>query len=87
MGLKDNNGQMEVEGTLFRVPRHPFEQESEVFRDMFRLPIPKDSVPDGCNDSRPLRLDGILKKDFRPLLRVMFPTYAFIIATYGLTPH
>jgi hypothetical protein len=64
---------MQVENTLFRVPRHHFEQESEVFRDMFQLPIAEDTTPDGCSDEQPLRLDGILKQDFRQLLRVMFP--------------
>jgi hypothetical protein len=63
---------MQVENTLFRVPRHHFEQESEVFRDMFQLPIAEDATPDGCSDEQPLRLDGILKQDFRQLLRVMF---------------
>jgi hypothetical protein len=62
-----------VEDTLFRVPRRYFEQESEVFHDMFRLPVAEDAIPDGCSDEQPLRLDGILKEDFRQLLRVMFP--------------
>lgn len=64
---------MQVENTLFRVPRYYFEQESDVFRDMFQFPVAEGAVPDGCSDEQPLRLDGIKKEDFRQLLRVMFP--------------
>jgi len=66
---------MQVEDTLYRVPRHPFEQESEVFRDMFGLPIVKGAIPDGLSDEQPLHLEGIMKEDFRQLLRIMFPRY------------
>ena len=62
-----------MEGCLFNVPRGPFEQHSEVFRDMFELPVPENIVPDGSSDEHPLRLDGVMKNDFRQLLRVMFP--------------
>jgi hypothetical protein len=69
----DGQVEMQVEDTLFRVPRCYFEQESEVFRDMFQLPVAKGTTPDGCSDEQPLRLDGIVKEDFRQLLRVTFP--------------
>ena len=64
---------LQVENTLFRVPRHRFEQESDVFRDMFQLPVAENTIPDGYSDEQPLRLDGVAKEDFRQLLRVMFP--------------
>lgn len=64
-----------VEGVLFKVHRHNFENDSEVFQTMFSLPIAQGSVPDGTNDDHPLVLHGIKKDDFVQLLRVMFPHY------------
>jgi len=63
-----------VEGTLFRVPGHHFIQQSEVFRDMFELPVSNNTLPDGSSDEQPLRLEGVRKVDFKELLRAMFPT-------------
>jgi len=62
-----------VEDRLFKVPRRYFEEDSEVFRDMFQLPVPKDVVPDGCSRENPLRLEGIAKEDFKQLLKIMYP--------------
>lgn len=62
-----------MEGVLFKVPRRYFEQDSAVFRAMFQLPVPESAIPDGMSDQQPLRLDGIAKKDFRQLLRTMYP--------------
>lgn len=62
-----------VEGSLFRVPRLHFMQESEILREMFLLPPPDSTVVDGLTDEQPLRLDHILKEDFRQLLRVFYP--------------
>jgi len=62
-----------VENRLFKVPRHYFEAGSEVFRAMFQLPAPANVVPDGRSEKQPLRLDGIEKKDFKQLLKVLYP--------------
>ncbi|KAH7928669.1 hypothetical protein BV22DRAFT_1126329 [Leucogyrophana mollusca] len=62
-----------VDGTLFRVPRHPFAEDSEVFGQMFQLPAPEDTEPDGSSYEHPIHLDGIKKDDFRQLLKVLFP--------------
>jgi len=64
-----------VEGCLFKLPRAPFERNSEVFQDMFGLPVPENTVTDGSSDENPLRLDGVKKADFRQLLKVMFPRF------------
>ncbi|KAL5490049.1 hypothetical protein ACEPAI_4882 [Sanghuangporus weigelae] len=65
----------EVEGILFRVPRHPFETESQIFKDMFA--IPSDSSADGSSDEKPLILPGISANDFRVFLKVLFdPAHA-----------
>ncbi|OBZ75090.1 hypothetical protein A0H81_05020 [Grifola frondosa] len=62
-----------VENVLFRKPRRPFAQESEVFRNMFELPVPEGSVVDGSSDEHPLRLEGVSSADFRYFLKVLFP--------------
>ncbi|KAH7928711.1 hypothetical protein BV22DRAFT_1044493 [Leucogyrophana mollusca] len=66
-----------VEGVLFRVPRHPFADGSDVFRQMFQLPIPdgNGNEADGCSDDRPLRLELIRENDFRQLLKALFPDH------------
>ena len=68
-------GRLQVEDTLFRVPRRYFEQESEIFRTMFQLPVAEGIAPDGSSNERPLLLEGVNKEDFRQLLKVMFPEY------------
>ena len=67
--------QHQVENELFKVPTRNFAIESEIFSDMFQLPVPTDGggTPEGSSDERPIRLDGIKKSDFIQLLRVMFP--------------
>ncbi|KDQ51176.1 hypothetical protein JAAARDRAFT_41438 [Jaapia argillacea MUCL 33604] len=61
-----------VEGQLLKVPKTYFERHSEVFRGMFTLPNVGTDV-EGTSDQNPLRLEGIMKKDFLRLLRVMYP--------------
>ncbi|KAI6139120.1 hypothetical protein BKA82DRAFT_4459308 [Pisolithus tinctorius] len=48
-----------VENCLFKIPRKPLEEESAVFRDMFRLPQPKNKMMEGQNDARPLVASSI----------------------------
>jgi hypothetical protein len=62
-----------VEGSLFKVPRDSFVENSDFFRAMFQLPVPSGASPDGSSDEDPLRLEGIEKADFIQLLKVMFP--------------
>lgn len=66
------HGPKQVDGVFFEAHRSEFEHESEVFRDMFHLPTPVDGVIDGTSREHPLRLDGVKKNDFVPLLKVMF---------------
>ena len=63
-----------MENYFFKVPRHHFES-SEIFRDMFQLPIAEGVQPDGFSKEQPLRLGGIKKGDFQQLLRIMYPRY------------
>jgi hypothetical protein len=55
------------------VHRLPFEQSSEVFRDMLEMPTPEGEPLDGSSDDKPLHLSGIKEGDFRALLKAMFP--------------
>ena len=65
---------LQVEDTLFKLPRCLFEESSEVFRDMFLLPSPEDVSCDGSSDEQPLFLEGVRKAHFRQLLKAMkFP--------------
>ncbi|GLB38216.1 hypothetical protein LshimejAT787_0500810 [Lyophyllum shimeji] len=62
-----------VENIRFKVPRHHFDLDSVVFRDMFRLPSTENSPLDGSSKENPLRLEGVAKSDFVPFLKVICP--------------
>jgi len=63
----------QVEGKLFKVPRKPFEDQSDVFKSMFTLPPGHNAEVDGLTDDKPIHLDNIKKNDFRAFLQVLFP--------------
>ena len=60
---------MQVESTLFKIPRNYFEKSS---LDMFWLTSlvgpQAQEVPHGITDQEPLRLDGVAAAEFRCLL-------------------
>ncbi|KDQ50884.1 hypothetical protein JAAARDRAFT_62915 [Jaapia argillacea MUCL 33604] len=64
---------VQVERQLFQIPRRYFESDSEIFRDMFSVPVPKGGSPDGSSIDHPLLLEGVKANDFCQLLRVMYP--------------
>ncbi|KAM5533677.1 hypothetical protein V8D89_012644 [Ganoderma adspersum] len=62
-----------VDDVLFKVPRRPFEHESEVFSAMFELPPVSGAYgAEGSSDDNPIKLEGVSEDEFRPLLWVMF---------------
>ncbi|KAH7921442.1 hypothetical protein BV22DRAFT_1049622 [Leucogyrophana mollusca] len=61
-----------VEESLFKVPRIPFEEGSETFRDMFKLPTSEHTIVEGDDDEHPIRLDGIKRLEFEQLLETLF---------------
>ncbi|KAI0763125.1 hypothetical protein BD413DRAFT_643822 [Trametes elegans] len=63
-----------VEDQLFKVPKRNFVDDSEVFRDMFSLPI-WGTTAEGQTDEEPLLLEGVEIDDFYVFLRVMFDPY------------
>ncbi|KAJ3714138.1 hypothetical protein C8R42DRAFT_683186 [Lentinula raphanica] len=72
-----------VEGTLFKFPVNILAIESPIFRDM--LELPPTSTLQGSTDDTPIRLDSVLKDDFRQLLRVLSPPRRFKEPTPILT--
>ncbi|KAJ3739171.1 hypothetical protein DFH05DRAFT_1453874 [Lentinula detonsa] len=62
-----------VEGTLFKFPLTVLAMESTIFRDMMELPV--SLQPEGSTDENPIRLESVLKDDFRQLLRILAPPY------------
>ncbi|KAI6009572.1 hypothetical protein F5J12DRAFT_824261 [Pisolithus orientalis] len=60
-----------VEDSLFRVPREPFQQESDVFCDMFSLPQGDGIIVEGSSDEIPIQLHGTSKDDFEQLLKAL----------------
>ncbi|KAJ3536484.1 hypothetical protein NMY22_g6024 [Coprinellus aureogranulatus] len=72
----------EVEGVVYRVPKHGLEECSSVFRDMFSLPQAKWSSADGADekaskegeaDDNPIKLSGCTSDEFESLIDVMYP--------------
>ncbi|KAG6824887.1 hypothetical protein H0H92_005518 [Tricholoma furcatifolium] len=64
-----------VDDTLFKVPRHHFEQDSSVFRDMFNLPCAEGVLPEGETDENPINLEAITKEEFFSFLEVICPKH------------
>ncbi|PFH47360.1 hypothetical protein AMATHDRAFT_152243, partial [Amanita thiersii Skay4041] len=62
-----------VENRLFKVPKHMFVQESQLFQTMLSLPVPAGTPADGSSDARPLKLDGVKAVEFMHLLRCLYP--------------
>ncbi|KAJ3935944.1 MAG: hypothetical protein NXY57DRAFT_957719 [Lentinula lateritia] len=63
-----------VENVLFKVPTDALTAESEVFRDLLKLP-PVPSNVEGLSDENPIHLEGVLSNDFRQLLRILCPRF------------
>lgn len=73
-----------VEDRLFRVPRHAFEEESEVFRSMFSLPQGSLLV-DGMSNENPIHLPGVTVKDFACLINVLYPSVSTFLPKGNLS--
>ncbi|KAJ7464534.1 hypothetical protein FB451DRAFT_1042443 [Mycena latifolia] len=60
----------QVEDRLFKVPRHHFACNSEVFAEAFALPGAGD---EGTNDENPIKLERVSITEFERLLEVLYP--------------
>ncbi|PIL33340.1 hypothetical protein GSI_04791 [Ganoderma sinense ZZ0214-1] len=69
-----------VEDVLFKVPRRPFEHESEVFSGMFALPpVNSPYGVEGSSDDNPIQLEGVTEDEFKALLWVMFRSISLFL--------
>ena len=59
---------LQVEDRLFRVPSYQFFKESPIFSDMYKL-----SEHVKANDGDPIKMKKITQRDFRSLLKVLYP--------------
>ncbi|KAF8808884.1 hypothetical protein BYT27DRAFT_7188391 [Phlegmacium glaucopus] len=75
-----DNVVFKVGDMLFRVPRCEFEQSSEVFADMFRLPSGATECTEGQDKEHPIVLQGYRKDEFCCLLKVMYPRAKTVIS-------
>lgn len=66
---------MQVENTLFRVPKDRLASNSDIFRTMFTLPSGDDCQQEGHDDHNPLILQGIKADEFHQFLRLLYPKY------------
>ncbi|KAJ7625578.1 hypothetical protein FB45DRAFT_921805 [Roridomyces roridus] len=64
-----------VENQLFKVPRYRFENNSEIFKTAFELPV-TDSA-EGQSDEDPIKLEGISSVDFERVLGVLYPANSY----------
>ena len=63
---------VQVEDTLFKVPRYGFEP-SGIFAAIFTLPSGDNKIAEGHSDENPFKLEGITKLDFTRFLRCLYP--------------
>ncbi|TCD60244.1 hypothetical protein EIP91_010508 [Steccherinum ochraceum] len=64
-----------IEETLFKVSKRDFENNSEVFKTMYSIPVPEGSNADGSCRQNPLKLSGATADEFTQLLKVMYPSH------------
>ena len=63
-----------VEGTVFKILRRTFENDSETFRDMFSLSdVSSNKITEGTCADNPIVLEGVRKFEMEQLLAVLYP--------------
>ncbi|PBK73969.1 hypothetical protein ARMSODRAFT_951505 [Armillaria solidipes] len=63
---------LQVEDTLFRIPKYQLVGKSEIFDAMLSLPQGSNK-PEGSSDDVPIKLENISKIDFERLLQILYP--------------
>jgi len=63
----------QVENVLYRVPRHFFQRDSEMFAQMFTLPVAHGKPQDGSSDDQPLHLEDQEPGDLEAFLSLLYP--------------
>ena len=64
---------VQVQNTLFKVPRYLLVNESSIFDAMFYMP--NDVVPEGIVDTAPIWLPQVEVADFERLLELLYPLF------------
>lgn len=54
------------------MPRDTLESQSDVFRDLFLLPVQANGA-EGYSDTNPIVLEGIQREEFQSLMKVLYP--------------
>ncbi|KAF7309198.1 BTB domain-containing protein [Mycena kentingensis (nom. inval.)] len=73
------NVTLQVENTLFQIPKSCLQQYSEIFAHLFEVPqleAKGGSTIQGQSDENPIRLEGVTVVEFESLLKVIFPIKA-----------
>ncbi|SJK98071.1 uncharacterized protein ARMOST_01328 [Armillaria ostoyae] len=68
---------LQVEDTLFRIPKYQLVGKSEIFDAMLSLPQGSNK-PEGSSDDVPIKLENISKIDFERLLQILYPRRVII---------
>ncbi|KAK0212348.1 hypothetical protein DFS33DRAFT_20462 [Desarmillaria ectypa] len=63
---------LQIEDTLFRIPKYQLVGKSEIFDSMLSLPQGSNEA-EGSSDDSPIKLSNISKIDFEWLLQVLYP--------------
>lgn len=71
----------QVENTLYRLHRSFFEQNSEIFADMFTVEPAEGEDPEGTTDDIPITLADQSKDDFDRFLSFIYPLCVFYLVS------
>lgn len=63
---------IQVENVLFRIHKYIVSRDSQTFADMFTVPAPPDTAPEGSTDENPIELFEQSKADLECFLEIMY---------------
>ncbi|KAJ2924433.1 hypothetical protein H1R20_g12656, partial [Candolleomyces eurysporus] len=79
------NKRSTLRSTVFKVPQHRFSKHSEVFADVFLLPLDGDKKSGkGTDEEHLIVLESYKALDFKALVKLLYPL-RMISASYSLT--
>lgn len=69
----------QVENTLFTIHRYFFQRDSQIFSEMFSLPISNDASSSKTQGTKedPIHLPTLTMLDFERFLKILYPPYVF----------
>jgi len=79
-----------VDGTLFRVHKYYFTRESQIFADMFSLPVGgaggSSGTTEGKSDSSPIEIPEVTKQEMESFLGFVYFGYVLSVSGYRNLP-